>query len=206
MAQTRVLLAARVRSRLAAVTDDMRLGDTDIYQCINDGLAAFAAERDWPWLEALATIATADGTSLYSMPTGCTRLNVLSVEGCILHEVQYRDILQNPNTAKARPQIYCTVGQQIKVAPTPFEVETIDVLYQKAETVLSNNTDTILCPDQYSDVAVAYACVNAAIRLRDQAVISEMRKDLDDKIKRIYDNVILTRLSPAVVTRRDTVE
>jgi hypothetical protein len=206
MSQTRLTLAARVRGRLQVVTDDGLLTDTDVYECINDGLRALATERNWPWLQDLTTIPLVAGTAVYNLPANCMKPDVLSIDGFVLAQVQYVDILTQPGASAGRPNRYTIIGNTIRVAQTPSVAQTLDLLFYKPETVLGSDADTILCPDHYSDVVVACACVFAAMRLRDQNIVNMMLADKKTQVDRIYDSAIAGVSEPKVRTRHDTWE
>lgn len=206
MSQTRVTLAARVSSRLSVLSDDGRLATGEIYQCIADALASLSAERDWPWLQTLGTISLVAGTDTYNFPANCVKLDTLSIEGKQLHQMQYTEILRYNYLENTTPTMYCIIGQTIKLLPVPDAVKTLDVLYYRSEPLLTADGTTILCPDHFSDLVVAYACVFAAMRLRDQSIINVMVANKDEQLRRVLDSVVSATTPPRIVTRWDTRE
>lgn len=203
MALTATQMTSRVRSRLQALADDDRLSDAEILVCINDGMASFSEERDWPWLEATTTIPLVAGTASYALPASATRLHLLSVNGYVLDLVQYRELLP-VSQIDAPPSRYAVVGNNIVVAPTPISAETLDVYYQRSENVLVSGADTLLCPDRYASIATTYSALYAAIRLKDQSVIADLSKLQKEELTRTYDAVNRASVAPRIQTRSDT--
>lgn len=209
MGLTRVQLLPQVRQRLAAATNDALLTQAALYQSINNGLVNFAAEREWYWLDATTTITTSEGVGSYDLPANCTQIHVVNNEaggqGGVfeLDQVQYRELIRYANSQTNIPRMYALIGNQIILAPVPNSVFNIFLYYQQAETVLTGDSDEILCPDFYADVVVTYAALDAAIMIRDQGLIGSLTQLQQQQLERVDKEVWRSDVGPRIVTRTD---
>lgn len=203
MALTAAALVARLRVRLSANVDDAKLTAASLLQDVNDGLAALSEERDWPWLEALATITLVGETQAYPLPDGCTRLRLLSIGRNVIDPISYHDLVQDGTSFLGKPRQYAVVGNDVYFDPEPAAADTVAVFYQKAENVLVDDGDTTLLPDRYASLGITFAAVYSAIRLREQALLTTLLKLKDDEVQRTYDTAVRSSVAPRVTTRRD---
>lgn len=209
MGQTRVQLLPQVRQRLAAATADALLTQAALYQSINNGLVNFAAEREWYWLDATTTLTTSVGVGTLTLPANCTQIHTLNTEtgspGGVseLDLVQYRELLRSGNSQTNIPRVYSLIGNQIILAPVPNAIYNLYLYYQQAETVLTNDSDQILCPDFYADVVVTYAALDAAIMIRDQGLIASLTQLQQQQLNRVDKEVWRSDVGPRIVTRTD---
>lgn len=203
MGLTRLQLLDRVRNRLSVTSDDAILTQTVLYECINDGIQAFADERNWPWLEAVGTVSLTAGTASYALPADFIRIHVADIDGAELEYVQYSDFLRDRFTNSRQPRKFTIVGGTIHVSPTPDTAYTLNLWYQRAERALGNDTDETYAPDRRAALLATYAAIYAAAKLRDVDLIRSLTVLRDDDLKRAVDDVQRGTAGPSIMTRRD---
>jgi hypothetical protein len=108
----------------------------------------------------------------------------------------------NLNTGP-RAFIYSISADKIILAPTPTEVRTLTHSYIRAEPLLSSGTDAILCPDHFSDLAVLYASIEEASRLKDTELRNLLIADKNEWVGRVRDNVRRTSATVRLRSRND---
>lgn len=203
MALTLTDMINRVRAKLGVTSSDALYTDSALTISINSGLAAMAAERDWPWLEATGAITISEGTTEYALPDDLTRIHLLSIDDDPLEEVQYRDIVLRKNWVAGTPRVFAVIGPNIKIAPEPNEAATIDIWYQTTEPVLAITTDTITCPTHFAELPVCYAAIDASVKSPDRPHLAELYRLKDEWLRRVQDSVQRSSIAPQISTRTD---
>lgn len=205
MALTKANLIPRLRSRLSSTTDDALLTASSLLEDLNNGIAAFAEERDWPWLEATGTIALVAGTDTYDLPDGLTRIHMMTIDDApVLEEVQYRDLLRWQLQAPGTPRYYATVAGTVVVAPMPISDSTISIFYQQEDAVLVGDSDSCAVPTRYASVLLTFAAIYAAIRIQDQNLTNALYKLKDDEVNRTMDALQRSSVPVKISTRQDS--
>lgn len=206
MTYTLAQLRTKTRLRLGATSDDAMLTDTQLNESVNNGLRNFALERDWPWLQLHSTISTVVGQESYALPANCLRILAMSIDGSEpLEEVLLADLLRyQRNVTTRQPFAYMNDTLNIRLAPIPTQVYSIDLQYQRAENELTVDADTILTPNYYTDLLVTYAALDAAIVVRDQALQSSLLQLAKDQLGRTADALNRSAVGPKITTRSDT--
>lgn len=152
-------LRTAVTARAQVATGDAVLGDaTVLTSFVNAANNKFSSERDWPWLEAIASITTADGTETYALPSEYLRTqqmeydtdNVLS-EARSISEVLARD------DESGIPQVYAIHGNLVYLAPVPDAVYTIRHFHISSPTILAADGDTPEAPAMFHEAIAEYA-------------------------------------------------
>jgi hypothetical protein len=201
MATTLAQLKTKVIHKLGETTDDGMLDN--LVESINAGLQQMATEFDWPWLVASTTISTVADTTDYSMPTNATRIREIIYRDGTLTAVQLAELTRYDDISGGEPALFYIQNSTIKIAPIPDGVYVLTVEYVKAESVLSGDSDTILCPDWYSDMVVVYAAIEEARRRQNAALTKLLENSRDQWIQRIRDNIQRTKNLPDIITRTD---
>lgn len=202
MTTTLSTLRTLVIDKLGLTTNDGRMTSASLNRSINTGLQKLATDYDWPWLVVDTTLTTAAGDDSYSPPSGWTRTKRLSYENDLLTERQ-RDDFVLWNEVENVPHLYAVEGTTIYLCPTPNNTYSLTHTYITAETVLSGDSDTPLCPDYYIDVVVTYAALDMARKIKDTSLLNTLEQERKDWLKRIRDNVQRTYKSPQISTRED---
>lgn len=205
MAITLTNLQDALRARLSATADDAIHTATNLTQDINFGLAAFAEERDWPWLEALDTLAITAGDETTDVPATLTRIREIYIDtDDALDAIQYRDLQRFRRLNPTTPTSYALVGGSLYWAPTPVATTTASIFFQRTDNVLASGSDVTLVPVRFMSVAVTYAAMYSALRVRDVALQTSLKQTLDAELARTYDSVQRSSVGNRIITRRDT--
>jgi hypothetical protein len=203
MGLTRLQLIPKVRDRLSVTTDDAILTTAVLYNCINDGISALADEYDWPWLTATDTVALTTGDNEYDLPDDFIRVHVADIDGDELEYIEYSDFLRYRNVSSAQPRKFTIVGSSILVTPTPNTTYTLNLLYQREDVVLSDDTDETYCPARRANLLVTYAAIYAAVKVRDAALMTTLEKLRSADLERALSDIHRGTQGPSIQTRKD---
>jgi hypothetical protein len=206
MGFTLTQLQTKVRLRLQATTDDAVVTTAQLTESINNGLRNFALERDWPWLVTSTTITTAADDGTYDLPADFIHAKGLSIDGGYpLEEVSLNELLRyQRQSGTTQPAVYYHDGVAIRFGPVPTSVLTIDLIYVRGESELSGDSDTIRTPNQYADLVVDFAALDAAIVLRDQNLVNSLMKSIETKSGKYSTALQRSSAGPRIDTRTDT--
>lgn len=201
MATTLGQLKTRVTHKLGETSDDGMLDN--LTESINAGLQQMATEYDWPWLVLSTTIPTVVDTTDYSFPSNATRIRELIYRDGPLINVQLAELVRYNQIAGGEPALFYIQNSTIKLAPIPDQVYSIYCEYVVAESVLSSDSDTIRCPDFYSDLVVVYGAIEEAKRRKDTVLTNLLEGSKQQWIQRIRDNIQRGKNLPDILTRQD---
>lgn len=149
-------LQGEVRTRTGTPTDDSLITSAVLIQVINAALQHNSSERDWPWLEKTATIATANGDPDYAVPADWMRtVSVIGASGVPLRRtpIDELDYLNGAGT----PRFFGIYGDQVVVKPVPVGTENLTHRYIGTQPALAAGGDTPLMPAGYHYAIVEYA-------------------------------------------------
>lgn len=200
MTTTLTQLTAKVIHKLGETADDGMLDS--VTESINAGLQQMATEYDWPWLVQAGTISTIAGTQGYSLPGSCTRVRELFYDGDTLTVIQFAELVRYSDLSDV-PACFYVQNSSIKLAPVPNGVYVLGIEYMVCENVLTSGSDTILCPDWYSDLVAVYGAIEEARRRRDTVLVNLLEQSKAEWIQRIRDNIQRTKNMPDILTRID---
>lgn len=205
MGYTLAQLRAKVRLRLGSTADDAMLTDAQLNESVNNGLRNFALERDWPWLVTPTTIVTVANTGTYALPANFIHAKGLSVAGGEpLEEVSLNEILRaQRQTSDTYASVFYHDGLSVRLGPKPRSVYTVDLIYVRGENELSTDADTILTPNQYADLVVYMAALDAALPVRDSGLISALRQEIEEKSNKYSTALQRSTNGPRLNTRTD---
>lgn len=154
---TLATMQTSLRVRLGVPTDDALFTDTVLASLLNDALHAIEVKHDWPWLEAVETIATASGTANYSPASGWMRTVNVTISGRPpLERVGINELDMLLGTT-GDPKYYGIFAEKIEVRPVPTTILSMTHRYIKKETDLASAGDTPLIPASFTPAVVALA-------------------------------------------------
>lgn len=149
-------LQTETRTRAGLPSDDSLITSAVLTQLVNAALQHISTEKDWPWLEKAANIATVNGAAEYAVPTGWTRtVSVIGATGVPLRRTPIEEL--DYLNGSGSPRFFGIFADQIVVKPTPTGVETLKHRYIGTEAALVNGADTPSMPVGYHHAIVAYA-------------------------------------------------
>lgn len=140
-------------------TDDGLVTPAVVGGAVNEALAEIAAERDWPWLRASATITTVVGTTSYAVPTDWTRTDriVDATTGEPLERWDAEQLEQMWADDSGLVQAFAVDLEQVVLRPVPDRVRAYTHFYVRVEKTLASDNETPYLPAQFSYAAVALA-------------------------------------------------
>lgn len=183
---------------------DVNLANIDLNTIINEANHQIEAEADFPWLVTTETVATVNGTNLYTPTAGWYRTKALSDPNYgPLKYVSLDDMEQRwPTlTNTGIPWWYAEVAGQLDIRPTPNAVLSLRHVYFQTEPELIDDTDEPLLPNQFRGYLVCVATRLAAERLRIWAIAQNQaskepawqKRMLDDKRRSIATTSVRVR-------------
>jgi hypothetical protein len=203
----------KVLHKLALPDDDAMALEADLTESIAAGQRAMATDFDWPWLIFGSTFATVAGTQLYALPVEATgppitheHVRTLWIGNPTLGytlNVRERQEVERYIVTRGLPSIYAVQGGAISLGPVPDAVYTLKHVYIRPDTPMTDDDETSLCPDHFSDVIVLYACISEATRTKDFTQVAQFRQELAEWKQRMRDNVRQSAGTLRVRTRSD---
>lgn len=143
--------------RLGIPSGDSMFTDAVLNSLINTALRHIAAEADWDWLMGTEALSATNGVDTEALAAGYVRTINMSIgEYPPLKQVTV-DELDYMEGASGQPKFFSIVNGAAYFRPVPDGSYTIDHRYIKAESTLSNDTDTPLLPAVFHDAVVEYA-------------------------------------------------
>lgn len=135
-----------VRHMTLVELDDIT--DTEMTAFLNEGYRRLANRFPWPWLQASSTITTVAADADYALPADFRKITAIveDAEERRLTRLSFEQAISKwggdfPDDTRA--SWYYLYHDQIHLVPTPSTAaKTYTLYYQKAITVLANDTDT----------------------------------------------------------------
>lgn len=184
---------ARLIDRISTVAGDTRLTSAVRYRTINDALAQICLERDWPWLLTSATITTVAGTSTSNLPTRHIRTDSIT-ETATGISLSRRSLIELDQVIyRGPPRLYHVDAGVITFKPIPDGVYSLTHRYRQSEAALALTTDAPLIPDLYSRGVVEYSALLCLRQIKEMERAVEAEKDYGTWLRRVQDNVNLSR-------------
>lgn len=150
-------LQSALRTRLGVPNTDALFTDSVCTDLINQALHAIEVRHDWPWLEAVETITTANGDDDYVPAAGWMRTVSLTISGRAPLERKTITEIDELLGTTGDPRFYTVFAEQIIVRPVPTSALAIRHRYIKKETDLAGGSDTPLLPASYHGALIALA-------------------------------------------------
>lgn len=151
----RSAILAAVRQRFGIPTDDGLLDTTTINSLIDRAVKDVELYADWPWLETTETIATINGTSVYSVASNYVRTISVRIEEAqpmIRFTIDEADHWGIANTGV--PKAYALIGRQIRLIPTPNATLSVLHRYVRTEAALGSDSAEPLCPEPWIEAVI----------------------------------------------------
>lgn len=198
LTQTLVQLVASVRkyANVQGSTALLRHPDPDVKDYVNRGLSRLRflltqANPDQRYLSS-ASITTADGTSVYALPTNFGFL--ISVDLTVdskkhwldAYEMIERPGLTSPDSSySGRPLTYRLRAGNYELLPTPDGVYSGTLWYVPHTTELSSDTSTFDTVNRLDDFVVAWAAKLVATKDKNWDLVTECRATLAELAQEI---------------------
>lgn len=203
MTTTLADLRATVYHMLGLTTDDGMVTAASVNTSINRGIRQMAVEFNWPWLIDEVTFNTVSGQNAYDPPEGWVKTMWVAVNDQELDTRQRSDLIQY-DAENGMPRWVALYRQQLWLAPQPESDQyIIRHSYLRIENTLVEDSDTVLCPDQYSDVIAVYAAIIESRRLLNKVLETDLLETKSEWMKNISKNVPDADLLPRIKVRRD---
>lgn len=197
----------QVYDRAGISPDDPIAAAPTVDRFINAALRKASTTFDPFWLETSGTLSLSAGTNAYALSTlsnfhKLSRLEYTDIDKTLL-AIGKHELTRHLSYSSQRPQFYTVEAQQVKFAPMPDQAYTLRAIYYRLEDPLVDESDSPLLPDQYSDWLVCEAAILAATKNRDLEMLTVMRQERDEWIRRIRDDIRQMRALPRVRIRQD---
>lgn len=183
----------RLIDRLSTVSGDTQLTQAVRFRAINDALAQICLERDWPWLLTSETIATVAGTSTSALPARHIRTDSITETATGISLSRRSQIELDQVIYQGPPRIYHIDGSAITFKPIPNGVYSLTHRYRQFEAQLTSGSNTPLIPDLYSRGVVEYAAILCLRQVKEFERSAEAEKDYGAWLRRVQDNVNMSR-------------
>lgn len=161
----RSAILAAVQGRYGIPTDDGLLTPTVINGFIDRAVKKVELAHDWPWLETTETIATTNGTSVYSVASNYVRTISVRIEEAA--PMTRFSIVEADHWGIANigtPKAYALIGRQIRLIPTPNATLSVLHRYVRTETALGSDSAEPLCPEPWIEAVITWTGVLCADR------------------------------------------
>ena len=156
-----------LRNRLAANSSDQFFKDDVLDDAINNAIATFESERNWPWQLQQTNLVTSDASGDVPVPDDWRATRSVWCESD-LGEVAPYDLLEKAETI-GTPAVFAMVGNTMKVWPYAPAGTTIKLIYSRQPTLLVNDADEPQMPALYYPAIIAKAAQLASVREDDRA-------------------------------------
>lgn len=135
-------------------------------QFLNEGYMSITRKHFWWWTEASTTFNSVANQTSYTSSDGFpstirgSAILELRVDGTLYHPVTQTAAFEAENSNYSGfSQKYMVFNKSLYLLP-PYETSSsngIAMKYYRIPTILSSGSDTILLPDEYADLLVAFA-------------------------------------------------
>lgn len=170
-------LRSRVRRRSDTESEIARFPDSEVDDCINEGIAQFHAERmrirPQGFDDAVTTVPVVAGTSVYALPATFLQVTKVYVttsgyesQGYVYEEADTDGIVEPASWGGMGPA-FRLLGNNIQFRPTPTVAATVSVKYVATAVSLSAPSDTIDGVDGFEEYVVAWAAKLLCIKNSD---------------------------------------
>lgn len=191
-----VTLRTRVRWRTDTMNEVARFPDTEVNDCINEGIATFHMEllrvRGQGFNEATASFSTAFGVELYPMPAQLlqllkvwTYINGFEKVLRVYEEIETEGLSDPVSWETILDPSYRIVGDNISLRPKPTTVNTIWVKYVPSAVKLVADSNTVDGVDGLEEFIVAWAGQRIAIKNRDEWLSGQFDKEMSLALDRL---------------------
>lgn len=156
-----------LRNRLGVSAGDGFFRDDVCDDAINNAIATFESEKNWPWQLAQSSITTLDDSGDVPVPDDWRATRSLWCDGDLIEVAPY-DLLEKAPSI-GTPGAFAMVGNTIKLWPYAPTGTVLKLIYYRQPTLLVQDADEPQMPDLYYPVIIAKAAQLASIREDDRA-------------------------------------
>lgn len=189
-----------VLDRMSASSADPLYDPSIVDRTINVSNKRLGREFDWPWLQAIGTIAFAANVATYTL-TGLTNFRHIKHLGLDNRKIAYRspaEFVSYDGDTSPDPFFYTIVNNTLYIAPTPTAAVTLDVVYTVDENDLTDDGSTVLLPSAYTELLVLKTCISLSVRSKDAGRMQLLKSEYKDAIVEARDEVRRTRELPRI--------
>lgn len=202
MATQLSVIRTEILETAGLAADDSRFPTATMNRIVNRALRALNAERDWPWNQRQANLATSAGAKTTTFPTAFSKVLRLEIDGQNLQQITPQEG-GTYSQQTGQPQAYFIEDEKIYWAPVPDGVYTVYCSYMGYEDALSGDSDTPNIPDRFIDWLVQIALVQIAQRIRDTDLYSIADRERRSWARRAADEVRRSAASSKIKSRDD---
>jgi|SRR5882762_7656894 len=193
-------LRQRTRWRTDTENETSRFPDSEVNDCVNEGLAQFHQEllrvRGQGFNEVVASFPTVIAQQYYTMPAATmqllkvwTTINGFEKVLRVYEEIETEGLSDPVSWETILDPSYRIFNDQISFRPIPNTVNTIFIKYIPAAVKLVNDGDTVDGVDGLEEFVVAWGGVRIAIKNRDW----ELKGTLDAEMQAIIGRIRTTQ-------------
>lgn len=179
-------LRRMVRNRLGVSPSDTFYRDDQVDDAINNAIATFESERNWPWQlrSVSATTTAADGT--VPLPSDWRATRALYRDGYEMVLVPPYELLDYGDDA-GDPSVFAHIGNTLEVRPIPAVGTVFKLMYYRAPSLLTtDNSEPDLPRDAYPAI-VAKAAQLCSTREDDRPSAAVHQIEYDQWVLRLMN-------------------
>lgn len=156
-----------VRNQITETSPDF-WGETEIYTLIWNAEKILATELGC--VEVSTTMSTVASTREYTRPSDIQRIFRITYDSTKLKKINFTDVdkIEGDTEDEGDPEYYYEYGSYIGLVPTPTEIKTLKIYYNKIPTQLSASSTAFSIPPEYAHFLTDY--VLSLMYLKDQQV------------------------------------
>jgi hypothetical protein len=158
---------------------------TALTEVVNEAVAAAGAEKDWEWLDAVATFAT-DGSATYTLPADWARTRTVTVGSEQTRRLNIADGDSWSVLDEVGIYSYAIEGGNLVIYPTSSDGQTVTHRYVKFEPTLTDDADEPLIPARFHQAIVCYGAAVVCDRGNDKRS-DVFRAEYERWLKRMKD-------------------
>ena len=189
-----------VLDRMAASLNDPLYDPAIVDRTINASNKRLGRVFDWPWLQAVGTIAFLANADTYTL-TGLSNFRHIKHLAYGNQRLAYRtpaEFVRYDSQDNQQPFYYTVIGDTLCVAPTPTAAVSLDVVYTLDENDLTDDTSTCMLPAAYTELLVLATCVSLSMRSKDAARLQLVQGQYKMALDEARDEVRRTRELPRI--------
>lgn len=180
--------------RLNLGTSDPFANPAKLARIINTSNLRLGRVADWPWLQAVGTVAvTTTGQFDLSTISRYRHTKLLSYEDTPMYRVTPMEGVLYRNTTPDLGRVYYIVGSTLYLWPNPSATQTLTHVYVVDEAPLTGDTSSPLLPSAYNELLVLQAAITVAMGKKDLPMAQALRTEHAQALKEATDEVHRTR-------------
>lgn len=142
--------------------------DAEIYGYLSEGERLLAGRLGG--VQASTSHTSVTDTSAYTKPDGCLRIDRVTWDGQKLKRIQFRDrdyvdgTVYGSTIQSGKPDSYVEWGTQITLYPVPDDAKTLQYLFRKIPTRITNATAFTIQEETLQEMLPDYAIWNCSLK------------------------------------------